>query len=75
MVNEIDVDGDGSIRFEFGVISAAFGPPSCDDELRGECRCMISGVDKNGDGVVCFLRTLWLKYTHKPLNNPPHLTT
>ncbi|MFS7904093.1 putative EF-hand domain pair protein CML [Helianthus anomalus] len=88
MINEIDADGDGSISFEeFGVISAAFGPPSCDDELRGafevfdadhdglitaeelyevfkligdggctleECRRMISGVDKNGDGVVCF---------------------
>ncbi|KAI3682352.1 hypothetical protein L1987_82280 [Smallanthus sonchifolius] len=88
MLNEIDSDGDGSISLqEFGVISSAFGPPSCDDELRGafeffdtdhdgmitadelfavfksigdgrctleDCRRMISSVDKNGDGFVCF---------------------
>ncbi|KAK9069249.1 hypothetical protein SSX86_013365 [Deinandra increscens subsp. villosa] len=88
MINEIDRDGDGSISLEeFGVISSAFGPPSCDDEIRGafeffdtdndglitagelfavfksigdgectleDCRRMISSVDKNGDGFVCF---------------------
>ncbi|KAL8213751.1 hypothetical protein R6Q57_003200 [Mikania cordata] len=88
MINEIDVDGDGSISLEeFGVISSAFGPPSCDGEIRGafeffdtdrdgritagellagfksigdeectleDCRRMISSVDKNGDGIVCF---------------------
>ncbi|KAJ0957473.1 putative EF-hand domain pair protein CML [Helianthus annuus] len=55
MVNKIDADGDGSISVEFGVINAAFGPPSCDDELRGvfeECRCMISGVDVDHDGLI-----------------------
>ncbi|KAJ0801507.1 putative EF-hand domain-containing protein [Helianthus annuus] len=88
MINEIDAFGDRSISYEeFGMISAAFGLPSCDDELRGafevfdadhdglitaeelyevfkligdgrctlkECMRMISGVDKNGDVVVCF---------------------
>ncbi|KAC9819671.1 hypothetical protein E3N88_45219 [Mikania micrantha] len=88
MINEIDTDGDGSISLqEFGLISAAFGPPSGDDELRcafeffdadhdgmitaeelfavfefigdgrctlDECKRMISSVDKNGDGFVCF---------------------
>ncbi|MFS8018201.1 putative EF-hand domain pair protein CML [Helianthus anomalus] len=55
MVNEIDVDDDGSISFEIGVISVAFGLPSCDDELRGvfeECRCMIRGVDADHDGLI-----------------------
>ncbi|KAK1427082.1 hypothetical protein QVD17_15765 [Tagetes erecta] len=36
MVNEIDTDGDGCISLEeFSVISSVFGPPSCDEEIRG----------------------------------------
>lgn len=88
MVNEIDRDGDGNISLEeFSVISSVFGPPSCDEEIRGafeffdtdrdgkitadelfsvfksigdgectleDCKRMISSVDKNGDGFVCF---------------------
>ncbi|TMW86545.1 hypothetical protein EJD97_021240 [Solanum chilense] len=88
LLNEVDVNGDGCISLqEFGAISSAFGPPSCDSEMRDtfeffdanhdgkitaeelfnvfrtigdglctleECRRMIRGVDKNGDGFVCF---------------------
>ncbi|KAE9465910.1 hypothetical protein C3L33_02174, partial [Rhododendron williamsianum] len=88
MLSEVDADGDGCISLEeFGAIGSAFGPPSCDSELREafdffdadkdgkitaeelhavfgtigderctleDCRRMISGVDKNGDGFVCF---------------------
>ncbi|KAH0723625.1 hypothetical protein KY285_006173 [Solanum tuberosum] len=88
LLNEVDVNGDGCISLqEFGAISSAFGPPSCDSEMRvtfeffdanhdgkitaeelfnvfrtigdgrctlEECRRMIRGVDKNGDGFVCF---------------------
>lgn len=88
MLSEVDRNGDGCISLEeFGAISSAFGPPSCDAELREafdffdndrdgkitaeelygvftsigdggctleDCRRMISGVDKNNDGFVCF---------------------
>lgn len=88
LLDEVDRDGDGCISLEeFGAISSAFGPPSCDGELRDvfdffdadhdgkitaeelfnvfrtigdgrctldDCRRMIRGVDKNGDGFVCF---------------------
>ncbi|CAN4109185.1 unnamed protein product [Withania somnifera] len=88
LLNEVNVDEDGCISLEeFEVIISAFGPPACDDELKGtfdffdvnhdgkitpeelfnvftmigdgrctleDCRSMIRGVDKNGDGFVCF---------------------
>ncbi|KAL3533650.1 hypothetical protein ACH5RR_007171 [Cinchona calisaya] len=88
LLSEVDRDGDGCISLEeFGAISSAFGPPSCDSEMKDafdffdtdhdgritaeelynvfgvigdgrctleDCRRMISGVDKNGDGFVCF---------------------
>ncbi|XP_076935473.1 putative calcium-binding protein CML36, partial [Bidens hawaiensis] len=36
IIDEIDADGDGTISLEeFSAISSAFGPPACDDELKG----------------------------------------
>ncbi|XP_027072278.1 probable calcium-binding protein CML36 [Coffea arabica] len=88
LLSEVDRDGDGCISLEeFEAIGSAFGPPSCDSEMRDafdffdtdhdgritaeelynvfrvigdgqctldECQRMISGVDKNGVGFVCF---------------------
>ncbi|KAJ0436346.1 putative EF-hand domain-containing protein [Helianthus annuus] len=49
MINKIDADSDRSISFEeFSVISAAFGPPSCDDELRGAFEVF----DADHDGLI-----------------------
>ncbi|KAF5772121.1 putative EF-hand domain pair protein CML [Helianthus annuus] len=49
MINDIDLDGDGTISLEeFGVISSAFGPPSCDDEIRGA----FEFFDADNDGMI-----------------------
>ncbi|KAD5961000.1 hypothetical protein R6Q59_014003 [Mikania micrantha] len=57
MINEIDVDGDGSISLEgFGVISSAFGPLSCDGDLRGAFEFFDTDRDGRigGGGVACW---------------------
>ncbi|XP_057489036.1 probable calcium-binding protein CML36 [Actinidia eriantha] len=47
-----DADGDGRITAEeLHAVFSALGDERCTID---ECRRMISGVDKNGDGFVCF---------------------
>lgn len=47
-----DADHDGKITAEeLHAAFVAFGDERCTLE---DCRCMIQGVDKNGDGFVCF---------------------
>ncbi|GFY84740.1 calcium-binding EF-hand family protein [Actinidia rufa] len=47
-----DADGDGRITAEeLHAVFSAIGDEQCTID---ECRRMISGVDKNGDGFVCF---------------------
>ncbi|KAI3811736.1 hypothetical protein L1987_21465 [Smallanthus sonchifolius] len=50
MIDEIDGEDDGSISLEeFGVVvSSAFGPPSCADEIRGA----FEFFDTDGDGMI-----------------------